>query len=262
MWIIPRNYQLFSVFAQDMVESKEELNELSGQLEHSLMWRSKPTQFKTWLRRWKTLKWLPALCGRMLKPSQWKRFEEKLTSLLEDIPVSHSQQQESDKEQMTQGTFGPTSEGQLSLLDLPCASLRMSKGIYRLDSPQLSATWKKMVTQQRGEYSARLKLAHRTREKECLSLRTPNEKDCGDVWPTVQCSMGAQNKSGGKVRWQLPQAVKAWPTATSRDWKGCGPNGRIRGGGEAGRHLGSGNTTLWPARPGEDQYEWEEPRVI
>jgi len=30
MWIVPRTHPLYSVFAQDMVGSKEELNKLSG----------------------------------------------------------------------------------------------------------------------------------------------------------------------------------------------------------------------------------------
>ena len=53
----------------------------------------------------------------------------------------------------------------------------MSKDTSRLDSPQLLATWKKMVTEQCGVYSQRKKLADTIREKESLSWATPNIMD-------------------------------------------------------------------------------------
>ena len=44
--------------------------------------------------------------------------------------------------------------------------------------------------------------------------------------------------------------------------EGVRPQRENQGGGETDRYSRPSNTTLWPARPGEDQYEWEEPRVI
>jgi hypothetical protein len=100
-----------------------------------------------------------------------------LTSLLAATHASRFQQAGSDSEQMTPGTCGPTSGDTLNQLDLFDASLKTSKDTSRLDSPALSAIWKKMVTDQRGEYLARMKLAHRIREKESTSWAKPRAAD-------------------------------------------------------------------------------------
>ena len=90
MWILPNNLPLSSVYVPGCAESKEELNELESHLVSSLMWKSKPSSFKTWSLKWKRVYWFPHLCGRILKPFQWKDFETKYTESLEDIRVSHS----------------------------------------------------------------------------------------------------------------------------------------------------------------------------
>ncbi len=174
MWILPKNYQLSSAFAADMVASKEDLTLPGLNIESSLMWRSKPSPLRTWLTRWKTGSYLPHLYTRTLLPSHRKSFEEKLASSLADIHVNLSQQQVSDSEKTTQDTCGLTSGDTLNQLDLFSASLKTSKDISRLDSPQSSAIWKKMVMDQRGEYSQRVKLAHHTRESESTSWPTPS----------------------------------------------------------------------------------------
>ena len=173
MWILPKNYPLSSHFVQDMVESKEDLTSQELNIESSLMWRSKPSQLQTWLRRWKQDSWMQHLFIRILKPSQRTSFETALTSSLAVTPASHSVQPESGKERMTPDTCGLTSGDTLNQLDLFSASSKTSRDTSRLDSPQLSATWKKMVTQQRGEYSQRVKLAHPTSESESTSWPTP-----------------------------------------------------------------------------------------
>jgi len=100
-----------------------------------------------------------------------------LTSSLEVIRASRFQQQDSEREPMTQDTSGHLLSDTFKQLDLFSASLRMSKDTFRLDSPQSSAIWKKMVTEQRGEYSQRVKSAHPTRESESTSWATPNTMD-------------------------------------------------------------------------------------
>jgi len=177
MWVLPKNYQLSSAFAADMVESKEDLSLQGLNIEQSLMWRSKPSPLKTWCKRWKEDSFLPHLFTRILKPSQRKSFETKLTLSLADIHVRHFHKQEKDKEKMTHDTCGLSSENTWKQLDLIEYCSKTSKDTYRLDSPQSLATWKKMVTTQRGEYSARVKLAHTTREKEYSSWATPNTLD-------------------------------------------------------------------------------------
>ena len=207
MWVLPKNYQLSSAFAADMVESKEDLILQGLNIQQSLMWRSKPSPLQTWCRRWKEDSFLPHLFTRILKPSQHKFLETKLTSSLEDIHVSRFHRQEQGKEQTTHDTYGLTSENTWKQLDLVELCSKTSKVTYRLDSLQSLATWKKMVTTQRGEYSARVKLAHTTREKESLS------------WPTVMASDWKNMDTCNQM--QLAKAVKVnWPTPATRDYKG------------------------------------------
>lgn len=177
MWIIPKNYKLPSAFAQAMVESKEDLILLESTIESSLMWRSKPSQFKTWCQRWNRVSWMQHLFTRILKPSHQRSFEEQLTLSLGAILVSRSAKLAKDKVKKTQDTFGRTSENTLTQLDLLDVCLKMSKDTSRLDSPQLSATWKKMVTEQRGVYSQRQKLVQDTKEKESLLWPTPTTQE-------------------------------------------------------------------------------------
>ena len=216
MWVLPKNYQLSSAFAADMVESKEDLILQGLAIEQSLMWRSKPSPLKTWCRRWKKDSFLQHLFTRTLCVSQHKSFETKLTLSLADIHVRHFHKQEKDKEKTTPDTYGLTSENTWKQLDLIEYCSKTSKDTYRLDSQQSLATWKKMVTTQRGEYSARVKLAHTIRENEYSS------------WPTVRVSSshGASqneiNKGNPKKRLETEVIVRNWPTATVFDATGGG----------------------------------------
>jgi len=219
MWILPKNYQLSSHFAQDMVESKEDLTLPGLNIESSLMWRSKPSPLRTWSRRWKPGSYLPHLFTRILKPSQRTSFEEKLASSLEDIHVNLSQQQGSDSEKMTQDTSGPTygdTSNQLGLLD---ASLKTSRDTSRLDSPASSATWKKIVTEQRGEYSQRVKLAHLTKENESTSWLSPTTIDISRTPSGMQkrveyrASIGRKYVEGCLTE-QVMNRQQNWPTVT------------------------------------------------
>lgn len=215
MWILPKNYQLSSAFAADMVESKEDLTLPGLNIESSLMWRSKPSPLRTWLTRWKQGSYLPHLFTRILKPSQRTSFEIALTSSLAVIPASRFRQQDREREQMTQDTFGLLSGDTLNQLDLFSASLKTSRDTYRLDSPQSSAIWEKMVTEQRGEYSQRLKLAHLTREKESTS------------WPTVTVNGNYNRKGVSKTSGDgLATAVKNWPTPTAGEAQHAGKHAK------------------------------------
>ena len=184
------------------------------------MWRSKPSPQKTWQGRWKRVSWMQHLFTRILKPSHQKSFETKLASLLVDIRASHSQEQESDREKKTLDTSGPQYEDTLNQLDLLDVCSKMSRDISRLDSTQSSAIWKKMVIDQRGEYSQRLKLEQDIREKEYSS------------WPTPTASAGGPGKNPDNVRGKhqgnaLASAVRdaevdslQWPTPRACDSTG------------------------------------------
>jgi len=206
MWILPKNYPLSSHFVQDMVASKEDLTLPGLSIEQSLMSRSKPTRLRTWQTRWKEGSYYPHLFGRILKPCRWSLFETKLTSLLAATHVNHLVQQESDLEKMTPDICGHTYGDTLNQLDLFGSSLKTSKDISVLDCEKSLATWKASVMKQRGEYSQRVKLAHRTRESESTFWPTATVFDVtGGSYPT-------QLANGAKLKDAVEIAEKMWPT--------------------------------------------------
>lgn len=210
MWIVPKNLP-YCRYAPDTEASNLVLSECLENSPSSLMWRSKPSLLRTWLTRWKRGGWFRRLSGRILRPSLQKSFEARLVSSLEGIHASRFQPQGSARERMTRGISSLTLRQLLSDASQACASSRTSTDMYRWDSPQLSATWKKWVTKQRGEYSQRLKSERRTREKECLSLQGVN-------WPTPDLMPDAPNSGSNKKN--CPKSFKEginWPTAQATD---------------------------------------------
>ena len=201
MWILPKNYQLSSAFAQDMVESREDLTLLESSIESSLMWRSKPSPLRTWSQRWNRVSWFQRLSSRILKPSQRISFETALTLSLEDTRASRFQQQESDLEPKTQDTSGPTSLTTSRQFDLFDAFSRTSRDTSALASEKSLATWKEQVIKQRGEYSQRLKSARLTSESGFTSWVTPTATDGnpirgGDLYQTKNGTVRPKNKDG------------------------------------------------------------------
>ena len=204
MWIIPRNYRHSSHFVRDMVESKEDLSLPGLDIESSLMSRSKPSLLRTWLVRWNRGGYIRPLFGRILKPSRWTAFEAELTSSLAVIRVSHSAQRDSEKEKTTQDTSGlifSTSSKQLDLFD---ASSKTSKDTYLSDSEKSSKTWKSLAIKRRGEYSRRVKSAHRIIESGSLLWPTPAARDYkGAVLPET---LAAKNRN--PMTNSLPDAIQ------------------------------------------------------
>ena len=177
MWILPKKYQMSCRYAQDTVASKEDLSLPGLSIESSLMWKSRPSQLPTWLRRWNKGGWFQRLSGRILKPCQWTAFETELTLSLGDTRVSPSQQQGSEQVKTTPDTSGRGSDSMWTQLDLLAASSRTSRDTSASDSEKSSKTWKDLVTQRRGEYSARLKSVRLIRGNESTSWATPNTMD-------------------------------------------------------------------------------------
>ena len=256
MWIVPKT---LSAFVPDTEGLNLGLDERAWMLEQSAMWRSKPSSKQTWLRRLKKGGWITHLSTRILKPSQQKYFEEKFTDSLEDIHVSPSVVRESEKEKKTQGTYGHTSEDMSGQLDLFGASLKMSEDTPRWGYGESCPIWKKMVTERSGDCSARRKQARLTNASESSSWQnypTPAARD----YKGTNSEHHVMNKSKGYKGHmnQLPNFIKysKWPTP--------------RAGNPGSRKPGTGGKILaeeakihrWPARPGEEQYEWEEPRVV
>jgi len=241
MWILPKNYPLSSHFAQDMVESKEDLTLQGLNIESSLLVKSKPSPLRTWLTRWKPTSFHPHLFIRILKPCQWNAFETELTSSLAVIHASHFRQQENEQEQMTPDTCGLTSKKSSEQFDLFDASLKTSKDTLASDSEKSLATWKALVIKLRGEYSQRVKSALLTRESESSSWLTPMVQDSKHSgtnpgpngkrtllvnqvnWPTVRVSSanGASQKElaegNPKRRLETEVLLNPAPTPTVQD---------------------------------------------
>ena len=168
MWIIPKT---LSAFVRDTEGLNLDLDERAWMLEQSAMWRSKPSSKQTWLRRLKKDAWMTRLSTRILKPSLHESFEEKYTASLEDIPVSRSVAQESEKERKTQGTYGHISESMSGQLDLFGAFSRMSEVTPRWGYGESCPIWKKMVTERSGDCSQRRKQARLTNASDASSWR-------------------------------------------------------------------------------------------
>jgi len=212
MWIVPKSLELTnpstsSVFVPDTVASSADLTLLESTIGSSLMWRSKPSPLQTWSRRWSRVNWIPHLFGRTLKPSQHISFETALTSSLEDIRANRLVRLEREAGSKTPVISGHTSDGTYNQLNLFNASSRTSKDTSRLDSTASSATWKKMVTAQRGEYSQRKKLARHTNANESSYLPTPSATSYGN-------NQGGAAGRTGKVRHSLESMARhnLWPT--------------------------------------------------
>jgi len=184
-------------------------------IEQSLMWRSKPSQLRTWSQRWKRDSWFRHLSGRILKPCQHTAFETELMSSLAVIPASHSQQQDFAKAQKTLDTYGHTSTTTYEQLDLFAASSRTSKDTSALDSEKSLQTWKALVTRLRGEYLARLKSARLTSVRGSTSWPTPQARD--HRHGSTPTSTRMQRKAQQGFSPNLNDSVLMWPTPRTTD---------------------------------------------
>jgi hypothetical protein len=180
MWIIPKT---LSAFVQDTEGLNLDLDERAWMFEQSAMWRSKPSSKPTFLRRLKKGGWITPLSTRILKPSLHESFEEKFVGSLEDIHVSHSVQQGSEKEKKTQDTCGPISESMSGQLDLFGAFSKMSEVTPRWGYGESCPIWKKMVTERSGACSVRRKQARLTNASDASSWPTPRAGNPGSRKP-------------------------------------------------------------------------------
>ena len=222
MWILPKQlHTLASVL--DTEESEKDLNQFCQECETSLMWRSKPSLLRTWLRRWKTNYWMKLLSIRMLRPSHTKYFVDAWTSLVVDSHANRLAPQEIDKVLKTLVTSTPTSAEESVSANLELFSSKTLKESSQAKqqtenqfSSMSSATWKAWVTEQRQEYSQRLKLAHLTKENESSSWGTPNTRDYKDTMNTVPPSIG---KTRGLSLGQgvAAELQKNWATPNTMD---------------------------------------------
>ena len=245
MWILPKQLHT-SAFVADTKALGLDSEEFSQICEKSLTWRGKDSLSRTWLQRWKRENWMQHLCSRTLKPSLTESFVDAWISSQEASLVSHSRLLESVKQLKTPDTSFPTSEMESENANLELFSSKTWKEL----SPQKQQTenqfssmssesWKAWVTEQRQEYSQRVKSAHLIRENESSSLElgtnwaTPQTFDSNNIVRTPEkLAQTRAEKNAGcmNLREQVHypdmnhsrKAAKNWPTATARDWKGCG----------------------------------------
>ena len=223
MWIIPENLNI-SHFAPDTAVLISDLNELSEISARSLMWRSKPSPLKTWLRRFKATcsTWL--LFGRILKPSLGQAFEVALTSSAAGSLANHLARQDEEVETKTLDTSGPIlSEASKNSIDLPLFSWRTLQALSHQNSKVINwqtqrahpfcymslENWRDWVTMRRQEYSQRVKSEHLTNESACLSWRVApisgNQdgilfQGClsgGEQWGTPRVGLATASGGGG-----------------------------------------------------------------
>ena len=195
MWILPKQLHT-SDFVPDMEGLNLDSTELSEICARSLFARSKPSPARTWLLKWKRDLWSQHLSGRILNPSHGQSFVTAWTSSLAATHASHSRQPGSASEPKTLATSGHLSQTEFGFCDPSSASLKMSKDTSASASERSLEIWNKLVTQRRGEFSARLKSALRTRESGSSS------------WPTARVTTNGGN-SNAAVR----------NGTSKRDWK-------------------------------------------
>ena len=214
MWILPK--PIISVFALDTEALISDSGEFSQVAEQLLIWRSKPSQLRTWLQRWKRENWIKHLCGRTLRLSHQNNFTDWWTSSLAATRASRSVPPVSDSEPMTQDISGRFCADQFELFSPAESSLKTSRDTPRWDSPQSSATWKRMVTEQRGEYSARLKSARLINASGSSSSDKGTTQLIGQHKNQFQLS-GRQDLTNFSTDGKNPGQ---WPTPNASDAKG------------------------------------------
>ena len=250
MWIIPKQLHT-SASALDTKALGLDSEKFSQICERSLTWRGKDSLSRTWLQRWKRESWMQHLCTRTLKPSLTESFVDAWTSSLADSRVSHSQLLESVTALKTLDTCSHTSQPESESANLELFSSKTSKELSQPRqqtesqfSSMSSESWKAWVTEQRQEYSQRLKSARLTRESESSSLAWPTASVAGCVEGGVvsnveMTSTGfkATRESGISYGAKLRDAVetyekKNWPTVTVGEEKY-----RIKGNSQASKCL-------------------------
>ena len=263
-WILPKQLHT-SACALDTAALSLDLNEQSQVCAQSLFVRSKPSQLRIWLRKWKRDSWTQHLSGRILRPSLGQRFATEWTSSLGATHASHSVQPANAKVSKTRGTFGRLLQMAFDFSDPSAASLRTSKDISAWGCPTSSKTWQEWVIERRGAYSQRLNAERLTRESGSSS------------WPSPVASevrQGFQDRSRGMKGSQeslTTVVVKTWPTPAARDHKDSGENvdmekvaAKCKLAGVVAIH-GPPAPGNWPTpsgmdgeRPQETQEQWEQ----
>ncbi len=208
MWILTPS--ITSAFAAATGASTSASSEqLASACAQSLLWRSSASPPATWQRRLKQNSWTTHLSGAICEPSLGESFTDWWTSFLAAIRASHSAPPANASAPKTQDTSGRTYQPELLQCDQVPVSLKTSRDISALGFPTCCKTWQEWVTERRGAYSARLKLARLTRGKESSS------------WPTISVnesknSVGKSQEHRNSIPLGTMAAMQSWPTPNAQ----------------------------------------------
>lgn len=187
MWIIPKQLHT-SASALDTKALGLDSEEFSQICERSLTWRGKDSLSRTWLQRWKRENWMQHLCSRTLRPSLTESFVDAWTSSVVASRANHSVLLESVTALKIRDTSShtlPTESESANLELFSSKTLKESSQPRQQTESQFSSmsseSWKAWVTEQRQEYSQRLKSARLIRESESSSLAWPTASVAGCV---------------------------------------------------------------------------------
>ena len=229
MWIVPKNFSGTYPSVQGIQDLGLDSNEFCQLCERSLMSKSKPTQFKTWLTRWNKDSYLQHLCIQTLKPSHSQTFVDAWTSYLVAFPASPSVKPGQEDQQKTHGISSPTLPMESTPVQQDMFSSKTSKESSppkpltgKVFSDMSSENWKDCVTRRRGEYSVRQKQAQAIRESEYLSLLQEMESRSMTCSPDTQ----SQNPPSGQPDLTnnslngKSQESSNWPTPRAVDGEG------------------------------------------
>jgi len=220
IWIIPQS--LTSVCAPATAASISDLEAASRICEQSLIRRSKPSPSSFYLREWRAGRLMRLQSGLMSGLSRGSNFASAWISSLEAIRASRSPQPASASVGKTKDTYGPTSQMEFGFSSQPCVFWRMSRDTLPSGCVTFSTTWDDWVTERRGAYSRRRKLALPTSGKGFSSWPTAAARDWKDS-PGM-----AKERDGnplGRVD-QLPRAVyhhSGQVSLASPSWDGSRP---------------------------------------
>ncbi len=243
MWILPKQLHT-SPFVPDTAALISDSDEFSQLCAQSLTQRGKDSAARTWSAKLKRDSWMQLLFGRTLKPSHGPSFATAWASCLGATHASRSQPLASASAPKTQDTSGRTYQPELLQCDQQYVSLKMSRDISRWGCPTLSKTWQEWVTERRGAYSARLKLARRIKESASSSWPSPNAQvsqdgESPETWLKRKEAMRAKGYNGNGCGTPLTIAVQlhgqaapasssslgsrqglSWATPAARDTQG------------------------------------------
>jgi hypothetical protein len=167
----------------------------------------------------------------MLKPSHINAFLGAWTYSAVDFHANRFHQQEIEKELRMIATSILISAKEYQSANQELFSSKMLKELS-VAKPQTenqfssmsSGTWKQWVTEQRQEYSQRVKLAHLIRESECLSWPTPSVSDQEGSsqahrveWTKKSARLRKKDRPNVTFGAKLRDAVESWPTPTTAE---------------------------------------------